>query len=1021
MSRSFCFSGVFDMFPYRIAFAAPWYLAILAAVPLLWILSYRRLAGLGKVRRIIALAMRSFLLALLALALAEPQLLRVSDRLTVIYLLDQSASIPVARRKGMVEYVKAEVRQHRGANDRAAVIVFGGNAAIEVPPLGEDFRLPVSAESAIDPECTNIAAAMKLAHAAFTENSSKRIVIVSDGNQNQGDAVVEARALAAAGVGIDVVPVRYHSRAEIAVERVMLPGDVHLGQPFDLRVVVSNTRDPIPVDPESDERNDVRARLVISQIVDDRPVVVSDQHVPLKQGKNVFYIRQTIESPAFYTYEARILPDRPEDDALPQNNRAAAFTHVRGKGQVLLIEDAEHPGEHGLLVERLRRQGLEVTVRNTASLFSSLAELQPYDTVVLANVPRTSDEQVSFTDEQIDMLVRNTQQLGAGLVMLGGPNSFGAGGWAGTELEKAMPVDFQIRNAEVVPRGALVMVIDKSGSMAGPKIAACKAAAIAAAKVLGPHDFIGVVAFDVAASWIVPIREVGDAAKVVRQIEQLGGDGGTNMMPGMTEGYQALNRVNAPLKHMIVLTDGLTGGTGYPEFAARIHRDSNITVSCLAVGDDADKALMQAIAAAGGGNSYNVNSPRAIPRIFQHEAMRVARPLIYESETGMTLQKESAHEMLNGIGGLPPITGFVLTHRKDNPLAEVFLQAPKPAAAENRAILAGWTYGLGRVVALTTDDGGRWTKAWPGQAVYDRFFGQIVRWSMRPAGDEGKFITTFEPRDGRMQVVVNALNKNDEFLNFLSMTGSVVGPDLKKPLPLEIEQSGPGRYVGSFPAKVAGSYFISIDTGRSTAAVRAGVEVPYSDEFRDRDANEALLRQLAATAPKGGVPGTVIEESPRDPGPGLLAVDTFRHDLPVVHAMREIWHWMLLAASCLLLGDTFIRRVHVHFAWLTPLAARCRDFFLRRHPQPAQMPYIERLQSRKAEVAGQLEQLRGARRFEPSSDAIVQAEPSAGPAAEASGAAAPLAQATLSPDEPPEESYTERLLRAKKKALEERP
>ena len=206
----------------------------------------------------------------------------------------------------------------------------------------------------------------------------------------------------------------------------------------------------------------------------------------LPPGKKVFTIRQKIEAPNFYTYEARFVPDRPEDDAMPQNNRATAFTHVQGKGQVLLIEDAEHPGEFAVLVERLRQQGLEVDVQSSSQLFTTLAELQPYDTVVLANVPREQ-----FSDGQIAMLVRNTQQMGAGLVMLGGPNSFGAGGWTDTEVEKAMPVDFQIKIAKVVPRGALVMIMHASEMAEGNYWQ--KVIAREAIKALGPQDYCGVI------------------------------------------------------------------------------------------------------------------------------------------------------------------------------------------------------------------------------------------------------------------------------------------------------------------------------------------------------------------------------------------------------------------------------------------------------------------------------------------------------------------------------------------------
>jgi hypothetical protein len=247
-----------------------------------------------------------------------------------------------------------------------------------------------------------------------------------------------------------------------------------------------------------------------------------------------------------------------------------------------------------------------------------------------------------------------------------------------------------------------------------------------------------------------------------------------------------------------------------------------------------------------------------------------------------------------------------------------------------------------------------------------------------------------------------------------------VGPDLKKPLLVEIEQTAPGRYVGSFEARQAGSYFVTIDTGRATAPIRAGVDVPYSDEFRDRDSNDGLLRQLAGTVPKGGSGGKLIEDSGNaEPLQGLLAIDTFRHDLPIVRSMREIWHWMLLLASCVFLSDVFFRRVHVHFGWLPPLAARCRDWILRRQPQPARPQYIERLRSRKAEVAGQLEQLRGGMRFE-SPETIVRSESLAEVIAENTVAATPAAAPSLTPEQPAEESYTERLLRAKKKALEDR-
>ena len=390
----------------------------------------------------------------------------------------------------MMDYINADIREHRQGKDRVGVVVFGRDAAVEIPPFDDNVQLEQTIESVVDPEYTNLAAAMKLAQALFPEDAAKRIVLLSDGNQNLGNAVEQAQALSAAGVGIDAVPIRYRTRAEIIVERVALPPDVRRGEPFDLRVVVTNTAEATAHDP-----GNVRGRLILSATAGGRTDTLSDQPVVLPPGKKVFSIRQKIEAANFYTYEARFIPDRPEDDVFPQNNRATAFTHVQGKGQVLLIEDYEHPGEFAVLVDRLRRQGLEVEVQPSNQLFSTLADLQPYDTVLLANVPREQ-----FSDGQIAMLARNTQQMGAGLVMLGGPNSFGAGGWTNTEVEQAMPVDFQIKSFKVVPRGALAMIMHASEIAEGnywQKVIAKKAI-----EALGPQDYCGVIHWNGASQWL---------------------------------------------------------------------------------------------------------------------------------------------------------------------------------------------------------------------------------------------------------------------------------------------------------------------------------------------------------------------------------------------------------------------------------------------------------------------------------------------------------------------------------------
>jgi hypothetical protein len=293
---------------------------------------------------------------------------------------------------------------------------------------------------------------------------------------------------------------------------------------------------------------------------------------------------------------------------------------------------------------------------------------------------------------------------------------------------------------------------------------------------------------------------------------------------------------------------------------------------------------------------------------------------------------------------------------------------------------------------------------------------------MRPAGGSGKFTVATEAADGQIRVVVNALDKDDAFLNFLNMAATVVGPDMN-PVALKIEQTSPGRYVGAFSARQAGSYFLTVSPGVGQAAIRAGVTVPGADEFRDRRPNEALLGRLAAARPKGGVEGRIAELPPVVSSKTAASPDReshFRHDLLKAAAGQDVWNELLFLACCVLVGDVLFRRVHVHFGWAPPLAARVRDWALRRRPHLAAPEFLDRLRSRKEEVAGRFEQIRAGARFEPSKG--VAANPDVLNASAAPNVGAGVEKPTAAtPTEPskPAETYTERLLRAKKKVWED--
>ncbi len=1011
------------MFDYHIAFDSPGYLALLALLPVLWWWGYLTCSALGRSRAIAAIVLRTVVWVLFVAAVADTQIVRRSDRVTVIYLLDQSLSIPPEHRQSMIRYVNRAILRHRRDKDRVGVIVFGRDAAFEVPPYDDDVQMLPRVESELDRGHTDLARAMRLAQASFPEDAAKRIVIVSDGNENLGDAVDQGLGIAAAGIGIDVVAVRRQSRAEVTVERVALPTDVRKNEPFDLRVVVSNTAVATANDP-----GNVPGTLKITQRTRDREILISEEEVDLPPGKSVFAPhRLQITGSGLHEYTAEFSPLRTEDDATPQNNQAQAVTYIRGSGQVLLIHDGEetsaafYKGFAGMLEE------LEVTCRSSdpAELFTRVQDLMPYDAVVLANVPRED-----FTDRQIDILVRYTQQMGGGLIMLGGPSSFGAGGWANTELEKAMPVDFQIQNTRIVPVGALVMLMHASEIDRGNHWQ--KVIAREALKALGPRDYCGVVHWNGTEQWLWDpgLRTVGeDRNQMLGRIDRMTPGDMPEFDPAMRMAEQGFRTVpDASVKHMIVISDG---DPARPSQAAiQALKNLNVTVSTVAVGahGSIERNVLYNLANDTGGTYYPVRDPKTLPKIFQREARKVAQPLVYEPGVEFSPRRTDFHdEMTSGIERtLPGIRGFVLTRRKENTLVETALVSPRPANERNNTILAGWRFGLGRSVALTTDTGQLWAATWPGWSNYAKLFDQTVRWAMRPPGDPDNFTVATDVADGRARVIVTALDKNSDFLNFREMTARVVGPDLK-PFPLSMRQTAPGRYEGDFSALAAGSFFVTIDSGTDVSAeegdaktertlIHTGISVPYSNEFRDRETNMPLLTALHQMEPEGAaMPGLLVDPPEDLPWiESVLEADIFRHTLPEVTSSRDAWHLMVLWGGCLFFFDVLVRRVAIGFAWAGPLMTRLGDFVLRRQPAPVPAEHIQRLRARKEELEEQRQHRQAGARFDLSDDlegdlsALEEIDATETPRADT---AKPTP--TLTPEEE-EETYTARLLRAKK-------
>jgi uncharacterized membrane protein len=1009
---------------FEIGFQYPWFLLLLIVIPITWWLGSKSLAGLGPWRRSLALIFRSLVLLLIVCAIAGIQWIWSSEKLTVIYLIDQSDSIPVAKRQLMLEYAIQSVKSHRRKDrqDRAGLIVFGREASIEIPPLDENLPNISRPESYFGKtDATNLESALKLAQASFMEDSAKRIVVLTDGNQTLGSAEATAQRLSENGIGIDVVPVKLDTSTEVLVEKIDIPGYVRQGQTVDARVVInrfSATGKDEPVD----------GRLRVQRRIGNQTEILADGPYTLDKDINVVPIPHKIETNAGYTYEAEFIPTNDSSDTIAQNNKATAFTYARGKGRVMLIEDISHPGDFDALVQTLRRNDIEVDVRDTSNMFSSLVELQSYDSVILAGTPRTSGEEatkvVAFSNDQIDMLVQSAQQFGMGILMIGGPEAFGAGGWTNSKLEEAMPVNFAIKNEKVIASGALAMVMHASEMAEGNHWQ--KMIGKAALDALGPQDYCGVVQYDMSGDkWLwgdkTGMSKVGEAKSIMRsKINRMVPGDMPDFDSSLSLALKSLKIVPASLKHMIVISDGdpspATNGvlSGY--------KAAKIKISTVAVGTHgaAGHSELKRIATTTGGNYYVVTNPNALPQIFMREARRVAKPLVFEPEGGVVPFVNRPHEILSGIRGpLPRISGFVLTERKDSPLVEVPILSPKPTEEDTASILATWTYGLGRTAVLSMDAGNRWAKDWANAPVYDQFFSQLVRWTMRPTNDDGKYSIATNTRDGRVQVVVTALDENDGYVNYLEMGAIAVGPDLK-PTNLTMRQVAPGRYVGELTPDQAGSYMLSIIPGSNKPPITTGVTIPFSDEYRVRQANMRLLEQLSERKPTGGASGHLSNPLEADSLKELVGQDSYRTGLPPAKSLQDIWPIAVLIGATLFFADVFVRRVALDLGLpLRMLAARLRGRG-ESASDTERRERLDRLRSSKSNVSEDLDRQKANLQYEEQIDNVAATNTDA---ANAFGvqdkskldpsdfqSKAPTMQA----DE--EQSYTSRLLDAKRKA-----
>jgi uncharacterized membrane protein len=864
-----------------IGFERPgWLLLALLILPA-YLIARQSIGGLSALKTHVTFAIRAVVILLLAMALAKPTLLKKGEGLAVMVILDRSRSVPLDLQQRALDYLynaTAPGPTGRKAEDRLGIITVGDGAAITALP-SKLATFEAFQDNLAGHEATSIEDGIDLALATAPRDSAIRFVLVSDGNETEGHMLEAAKRARSNDIPIDVLPLRFSYDREVRFDRIVAPARAREGQVTSLRLIMR-------------AQAETTGTLTLSQngvpIDLDEASPGSGIHITLQPGLNSRNLSILFDEPGPQQFEAKFEADDAASDPIAQNNSAVAVTFVGGEGRVLIISDA--PSESDTLASALEDADLSVLVEDSSYL-NSLVMLAGFDAVVMINQPRAL-----YTPEMDVWLHDYVHDLGGGLIMVGGPQSFGNGGWIGSETEKALPVKLDPPQQMERQQGALALIMHScempQGNYWGQKVAE------AAINALSSLDYVGILDYDWASGgvkWEWGPDLVGDKSGALAATQNMPvGD-----MPDFDTAMQLAHEGLQPLranKHCIIISDGDPQAPS--QAVLQDFMDAQITVTTVMVAGHGSATTMQKIANMTGGRFYNVTNPNNLPQIFIEESRIVARSLTVEGDEYFFDLRNPLTEPIRGFREVPSVDGYVLTAPKEG-LAEV----PFTSDKHGDPLYASWNYGIGKAIAFTPDLSGLWGSRWVAWSGFRGFWDQSVRWAMRPVSPSNMTVQTRMEGD-RAIVEVEAFDANEQFLNYLNSSAMVLGPGGTEPLTMQ--QVGPGKYRGEFDVDDAGAYLVSVqftNNGESAGNLQAAINVPYAREFRDVSDNEAELLRVARETE-----GRVLHERAE------LADLWNREGLQERRSHRPIWDLLAIIAATIFLFDVAGRRLSIGLA-----------------------------------------------------------------------------------------------------------
>ncbi len=819
--------------------------------------------------------LRIVTVALIAVTLAQPLTSSGGDARNTIFVVDRSRSVAEGSAGSVQNWINSALGSS-GDSDLAAVITFGSSPELAAPieradQIGEEW----SETGEIDTEYTDIETALALAR-ALPVGGSRRIVLVSDGSENLGTALNQAGQAASDGTPIDVLIMPGAGGDDLRVEGASAPNAVWIGETVNVLATIATGRG---------------GDGIVELLVDG--ISVAHENASFLPGLNTYTFEIPELDPGFHALSIRV-DAITAFDRYVENNVLPLSIVVRDGPKLLLVSPAG--SDPGRLRGALERKGAIVTLSEPAAVSSRLSDLSVFDAFVLNNVSARS---LSF--DQLTGLKEATRALGKGLVVVGGNGSYGPGNYAGTVLEETLPVTVKVTDGRERQKVALLLIIDKSGSMSYDafgvnKIEMAKEAAKLAVGALANGDQVGILTFNDTQQWVVEMTVLDGQAtrdQINASIDTIKADGGTEIFPALQTGFSIIRNTEVDVRHVVLLSDGKSR-TGTKESYVQEIEDAvgdRTTLSTIAIGEDADIDLLTELASEGHGRFHYTDRSEDIPRLTLQEAQAAGSQSVIRGSF-QPIQTQPSPIMAGFTPEkLPTLEGYDYAEAKAG--AQVVLTSTR-----NDPILAKWQFGLGRVVAWTGDDGADFALQWNEWNGYDDFWANMIRWAL--PDPENRPINVSVERDGSEAIVnVTSTGRDGDYVDLAATTATITGPDGAITSDIPLYQSGPGEYQFRIAAPEAGAYEISLQQQRGAEPIdeSSSFSMPPSPELQPNNDGTALLSAIAARTG-----GRVL--SLDDPGSAFTSEGLTGTAL---RTYRPIWYLPLILAFVLFLSELSIR------------------------------------------------------------------------------------------------------------------